>query len=128
MVWPQTLSVCGAVDKSTSSLASCAPQPFTFTCTHVKLILALLLSRALTCDCSLIQSIVCGVGAVCATQLDEALAQWKTRTHIQKYVYDISSQPHLGRSSLSSTPMNAELLAQPEALRNFLAQDPKAGY
>ena len=31
-------------------------------------------------------------------ELDEALAQWKTRTHIQKYVYDISSAPHLGRS------------------------------
>ena len=25
-------------------------------------------------------------------ELDEALAQWKTRTHIQKYVYDVSSK------------------------------------
>lgn len=59
-------------------------------------------------------------------ELDEALAQWKTRTHIQKYVYDISSKPHLGRSSLADTPMSAEMLAQPEALKRFLAEDPKS--
>ena len=58
-------------------------------------------------------------------ELDEALAQWKTRTHIQKYVYDISSKPHLGRSAMPDTPANSELLGQPEALKKFLAQDAK---
>jgi len=59
-------------------------------------------------------------------ELDEALAQWKTRTHIQKYVYDVSSKPHLGRSNLADTPMNAELLGAPEALKKFLAQDQRS--
>jgi len=53
-------------------------------------------------------------------ELDEALAQWKTRTHIQKYVYDVSSKPHLGRSVLADTPMLAELKNQPEAIKKFL--------
>ena len=40
----------------------------------------------------------------------------------QKYVYDISSKPHLGRSNLADTPMNAQIVGQPEALKKFLAQ------
>lgn len=45
---------------------------------------------------------------------------------IQKYVYDVSSKPHLGRSNLADTPMNAELLGAPEALKKFLAQDQRS--
>ncbi|EKX52585.1 hypothetical protein GUITHDRAFT_150588 [Guillardia theta CCMP2712] len=40
-------------------------------------------------------------------ELDEAKAQWKTRTHILKYVYDIVSEPHLARSKLQKTPLSA---------------------
>jgi hypothetical protein len=45
---------------------------------------------------------------------------------MQKYVYDVSSKPHLGRSNLADTPMNAELLGAPEALKKFLAQDQRS--
>ena len=42
-------------------------------------------------------------------ELDEAMAQWKTRTHIQKYVYDVASKPHLGRSVIADVPANREV-------------------
>jgi hypothetical protein len=43
-------------------------------------------------------------------ELDEALAQWKTRTHILKYVYDVAYMPHLARSKLSDVPEVADFL------------------
>lgn len=41
-------------------------------------------------------------------ELDEALAQWKTRTHILRYVYDVRYQPHVARSKLEGVQESEE--------------------
>ena len=57
----------------------------------------------------------------CALQneLDEALALWKTRTHILKYVYDVVYKPHLARSKLVDEPAKVE--GESEFMKKFLA-------
>ncbi|KAJ1494967.1 hypothetical protein T484DRAFT_1876865 [Baffinella frigidus] len=42
-------------------------------------------------------------------ELDEAMAQWKTRTHIMKYVQEVGSAPHLGRSKIGDSPLVTQL-------------------
>mmetsp|Transcript_8151 Transcript_8151/g.12914 ORF Transcript_8151/g.12914 Transcript_8151/m.12914 type:complete len:146 (+) Transcript_8151:65-502(+) len=56
-------------------------------------------------------------------ELDEAQAQWKTRTHILKYVYDVASKPHLARSKIAESPQQIALKQQSPFLQEFFAGD-----
>uniref|UniRef100_A0A7S0W4B1 NADH dehydrogenase [ubiquinone] 1 alpha subcomplex subunit 6 n=1 Tax=Hemiselmis tepida TaxID=464990 RepID=A0A7S0W4B1_9CRYP len=55
-------------------------------------------------------------------ELDEALAQWKTRTHILKYVYDVVYKPHLGRSKLEEVPLASTVQEESEFVKRFLGR------
>eukprot|EP00285_Hemiselmis_virescens_P013487 CAMPEP_0173391278 /NCGR_PEP_ID=MMETSP1356-20130122/18075_1 /TAXON_ID=77927 ORGANISM="Hemiselmis virescens, Strain PCC157" /NCGR_SAMPLE_ID=MMETSP1356 /ASSEMBLY_ACC=CAM_ASM_000847 /LENGTH=142 /DNA_ID=CAMNT_0014348867 /DNA_START=22 /DNA_END=450 /DNA_ORIENTATION=- len=54
-------------------------------------------------------------------ELDEAIAQWKTRTHILKYVYDVVYKPHLARSKVEELPEAKDLEGESEFVKKFLA-------
>uniref|UniRef100_A0A6U4J7G0 NADH dehydrogenase [ubiquinone] 1 alpha subcomplex subunit 6 n=2 Tax=Hemiselmis andersenii TaxID=464988 RepID=A0A6U4J7G0_HEMAN len=55
-------------------------------------------------------------------ELDEALAQWKTRTHILKYVYDVVYKPHLARSKLEEVPLASTVREESEFVKRFLGR------
>mmetsp|Transcript_11548 Transcript_11548/g.23822 ORF Transcript_11548/g.23822 Transcript_11548/m.23822 type:complete len:151 (+) Transcript_11548:31-483(+) len=61
-------------------------------------------------------------------ELDEAMALWKTRTHILKYVYDVRSAPHLARSKISESANPSVYKEKSDRLKSFLAGEQHAGF